>query len=588
MAKTKITKKSPIVKAKAPALKRGAAKPAAKAVPAPLRRPVARAVASTARSTSPRSALRAVAAPKPSQARPQPERIAAVAAELGLTPLDDFDRAVLRALAVDEDAWVTDPDGARARARFFAAAAGSTRPALLVSPSLATLARERVQLVRAGVPVALLELSAERVAPSELAKLGKPGPLVILATSDVLRAPEVERALELAGVERVAIDEAHLLSPEGHELRPSFASIVPLLTRLGKPKLHVLARSARAELRRNVCQRLGLPKPPLLEAPLLRAGVVIDTLPVRGERRNAALLGVLQNLARPGVVLCATPHDVDAAFAVVEGAGIAACRAHAGMPKAEREAALARFASCPGDLVLLTTSVHAPDSGLAHVGERAEDEPKMGFGAQPSRKDLRFVVHHQAPASLEQYAADVAWLARDGQGGVALLLFDSAQLSLNDVILDQQRLREKQVTALLRALDAAMRDAAAAKAKPVTVESLALQSGLSRRTTERLVLLLSDSGALRRTPDGVRMRVELPALIAAGETLAGQLEALRGGDRPRLSAVERLAEGSECRRRAFLRYFGAEAGDSCGLCVACQRSGQPRGRALSGHAARPR
>jgi ATP-dependent DNA helicase RecQ len=522
--------------------------------------------------------------------RPEPERVEAMAAKLGLEALDELDRAALRVLVAGEDAWVTDHDGARARARFFAAASCSNRPALLIGPSLATLARERVLLLRAGVPVTLLQLAGDRVAPAELAKLAKPGPLVVLVTSDLLRAPEVERALEGAGVAQVAIDGAHLLSPESHELRPSFASIAPLLTRLGKPKLHVLARRVPAEVRRQACEQLGLSKPTLLEASLLKEGVFIDTLPVRGERRNAALLSVLKNLTGPGVVLCATPHDVDAAFAIVDAAGIPACRAHSGMPKADSDAALARFSAGAQGSVLLTTSAHAPDSGLAHLGERAEDEPRAGFGTAAPRKDLRFVVHHQAPASLEQLASDVAWLSRDGQGGVALLLFDSAQLSWNDAVLEQQRLRGKHVALLLRALEGGARDAQAAKplatpAKPLTVESLALQSGLSRRTTERLVLLFVDSGVLRRTPEGIRILVDLATLASASEALAGQLENLRALDRPRLAAVERLAEGSECRNRAFSRYFGGEARDPCGQCVACQRSGRPRTRAPSEQAA---
>jgi ATP-dependent DNA helicase RecQ len=205
----------------------------------------------------------------------------------------------------------------------------------------------------------------------------------------------------------------------------------------------------------------------------------------------------------------------------------------------------------------------------------------VGFGQSAPRADLRFVVHHQAPASLEQYAAEVTWLGRDGQGGVALMLFDSAQLSLNDAILEQQRLREKQVSALLRALDTFLRNG---QAKPLTVEWLALNSGLSRRTSERLVLLLADSGVLRRTPDGVRALADGKALAQAGEALARDLERLREGDRARLTAVERLADSSECRRRAFLRSFAGESGPPCGICSTCQR-GKPRGRVPAEHVA---
>jgi ATP-dependent DNA helicase RecQ len=499
-----------------------------------------------------------------------------VAARLGLGAFNAVDRAALEALSKGESVWVSDPDSARARARFFVAAASNKRPALLIAPSPATLAREQALLQRAEVPVALLSLVGDRVAPAELAKLAKPGPLVILAASDALSAPDVERALQQANIQRVAVDSAHLLSAQGHELRPSFAAVRGLLARIGKPALHLLSSCARGELRRSIGQQFGIPAGAQVEVPLLAEGVALDALPVRAERRNGALLGALRELAGPGVVLCATPHDTDAAFAAVDAAGIPAFRVHAGMPKPDREAALSRFAASANG-VLLTTSAHAPDSGLPHLGERPEDEPKIGFGQSAPRADLRFVVHHQAPASLEQYACEVTWVGRDGQGGVALMLFDSAQLSLNDAILEQQRLREKQVLALLRALETFQRNGQVPQAKPLTVEWLALNSGLSRRTSERLVLLLADSGVLRRTPEGVRTVADGKVLSQAAEALARDLERLREGDRARLAAVERLADSSECRRRVFLRYFAGESGAPCGICSTCQR-GKPRGR----------
>ena len=109
-----------------------------------------------------------------------------VAARLGLGAFNAVDRAALEALSKGESVWVSDPDSARARARFFVAAASNKRPALLIAPSPATLAREQALLQRAEVPVALLSLVGDRVAPAELAKLAKPGPLVILAASDAL------------------------------------------------------------------------------------------------------------------------------------------------------------------------------------------------------------------------------------------------------------------------------------------------------------------------------------------------------------------------------------------------------------------
>ena len=97
---------------------------------------------------------------------------------------------------------------------------------------------------------------------------------------------------------------------------------------------------------------------------------------------------------------------------------------------------------------------------------------------------------------------------------------------------------------------------------------MALQTGLSRRTTDRLLSMLSEFGALTRAAGRV---VPGPAetVQAASETLGRRLEALREADAARLQAVERLVASPQCRRRLLENYFGLESAD-CGECASCR------------------
>jgi ATP-dependent DNA helicase RecQ len=237
------------------------------------------------------------------------------------------------------------------------------------------------------------------------------------------------------------------------------------------------------------------------------------------------------------------------------------------MPAADRQAALARFhAEGQPPLVLLTTSAVGPDSGLSGIGETSDSEARPGFGLGPTRRDLRFLIHYHAPASFEQYAREISWLAADGGDARAVTLCDSAARSLNDAIFEQQRVPGRQAREVGRVLCEAL-----ASARQPTLEWLALQSGLSRRTTERIVALLADAGAIRRAGKGIEARESVASLEQRCEELALRLDALRVADRTRLAAVERWADGRECRARAIAQYFGGEAGaaGACGLCAGC-------------------
>jgi ATP-dependent DNA helicase RecQ len=322
-----------------------------------------------------------------------------------------------------------------------------------------------------------------------------------------------------------------------------------------------LARPCRAEVRKRALRELGAESAFEVSAPLVREGVVVDAWPVRGERRSFALVKLLAELRAPGVVLCAAPHEVDAAFAVLSAAGVPCCRSHAGMPAPERTQALSRFlAQDQPALVLLTTSAVGPDSGLCGVGEAEDSEPRFGFGRAPTRSDLEFLLHYHAPASFEQYARELAWL---GGSARAVTLYDSAARSLNDAIFEQQRLLGRHVQAFARLLAEA-----GANARAPTLEWLALQSGFSRRTSERIVALLVDAGAVRRQGKVVEACGSVAELAKRCEELGARLDALRAADRARLGAVERWAEGRECRVRAFAQYFGGEL-KACGVCAGC-------------------
>jgi ATP-dependent DNA helicase RecQ len=435
-------------------------------------------------------------------------------------------------------------------------------PCFFISPSGASLRALETRAEELGVAVVRLAnvlSAAERT--RALARIAKGGPLLVLAGAAELRSRDLAQACSRVGIGLVIVDEAHVASTFGHELRPSVAEVAESLGRLGQPPLVALTRPISAAGRHDLIERLRLRSPEVFELPLVREQVALASHVARGEVRQARLVELLQQLSPPGVIFCALPHDVDAVYAALRAMRLEAHRHHSGLAPAERARELEAWSSPSRRAILVATSGFSSPSGVLGLGEE-EDPTLAGFGRFVQRRDVRFVVHYQAPASLDQYVREIALAGRDGGRADAVLLYESAHRSLNDALLAQQRFRPQHVLDLSRALEAAV------EGKPLTVEALALSSGQSRRTMERLTALLSDAGLIEKVANWVRPVASSAELGEACKRLAQRLDELRIQDARRLEAVTDYAEASTCRREALSAAFGL-AQSRCGRCSVC-------------------
>lgn len=511
--------------------------------------------------------------PAKAPAKSSPVPISRAVTAFDATAFEDFDQAAAAALRSCKRAWLSESNAERARDRFCEFAERSLRPALLIGPSLSALLRERARLMKLGFKAIVLDSQEGRIARAELEALRRGGALLVLATTDVLARAEVQAALARVEFGSVAIDAAELASAQGHEFRPGFARLPELITGFANAALFALSRPVRAEVRARARDALGLAHAALVDAPPVSPEIRLEARAVRGERRNATLLSLLPDLPERGVILCATPHDVDALCAVIGAEHGSVCRIHAAMPAADRARMLERFESGSGRALLVTTSALAPDAGFPGLGETAASEPRVGFGLDTAA-ELGFVLHHHAPASLEQYVREVASLR--SSGAVALMFYDSSHRSMNQAILEQQRLPAHKVEPFARALEASL-----AAGRPVKHEALALQTGISRRTSERLIALFADAGLVQRDGQGIALQKANNEREKRYVDLAGALASLAQSDSARLVAVERYAESGECKRRALAQYFGTALTANCGHCDGCRSRGHSEQKANS-------
>ena len=490
-------------------------------------------------------------------------KLEALAARLTRASLLDEQRVAIRAALEGHDSLVVIADDERAQTCYHLAAQLLAQPTVVISPVHAELKAQHRALSQLKIPVVCLLPEVAGPERSEgLARIARGGSLLVLLSPESLYAADVRQALAKSGIALFVAEEAHCASAASHEIRPSYAELGITLRAFDAPPVMAVTRVATRAVRRDIGECLGLNAPVTVQSLPVRANVQLVTKLARGEGRQASLVRLVERLELPGVVFCATPHDVDSVYGALRGAGIAAHRHHSAMTPGDRAAELASF-TLPGERsVMVALSAFAPGSGLPGIGEQTE--AATGFGRAPSKRDLRFVVHYQSPASIEQYLREIQRAGADGLPATCVLLHESSHRSLHEVMLAQLRFKATHLAELGRALETPTLEG-----RNVTLEALALGTGQSRRTTDRLTSLLADAGVVSRTGGWVRVLCTASELDEACRRLGAQLYALREQDARRLASVSAFAESTECKLSCLSQYLGEGPAEACGRCNAC-------------------
>ena len=431
----------------------------------------------------------------------------------------DEQRALQQALTGKATLLASSPR-ARDAAVFGAAAHLAQSPVLVASPRASELF-EQARAIPGLDVVALLTAQPEAERTQARKRLLRGGSLLVVVEPAHLLDAALRQAALKAPLALLGVAAAHACSEHAHELSPAYLSLAEAASAFGAPVLATCTRTHSAVVE-QAAAAIGAGKSGVV---FVRDGGPKQAAQVvRSAERRAALQSAIQAYGAPGIVLTATAQEADAVLADLVARGIAAVRAHAGMAPAEREAAIAAFASAREPLVLITQSPHANASGLAGCPEAS-----VGLGSAPPRADLKFLVHYQAPLSLEQHFEDSAWLP---DGASSLVLADSSDAALVQAILAQQRIKPAAIEAMAQALA----QPSAARSQP---ETLALRAGTSRRSAERVLFALAERNLIVRDSGQVARQAEPELLAAEGRLLSQRFAALRAADAGRAEAIAR-------------------------------------------------
>jgi ATP-dependent DNA helicase RecQ len=451
----------------------------------------------------------------------------------------------MEAVAAGRDAVVVMPTGSGKSAVYQVPALLLDGPTVVVSPLIA-LQRDQVAGLLArgdagGGAVQANSSNTEKQNERAFAELRAGEVEFLFLAPEQLAKDEVLEQVAAAGPSLFVVDEAHCISSWGHDFRPDYLRLHTAVERLGRPPVLALTATASPPVRAEIVERLRLQDPVEVVRGFDRPNLHLEVQAFRDDeqKREAVVLRALGE-AKPGIVYTATRKSAEQLAEALGEYGIDAAAYHAGMRASLRDEVQTRFMAGELDVVVATTA----------------------FGMGIDKADVRFVLHAEAPDSLDSWYQEVGRAGRDGQPAQAVLFYRPEDLGLRKFFAsgtpDENALRK--VAALVTHADG-----------PVGPSELAEEADLSNTRLAGLVNLLEQAGAVEVRSDGaIDTGEEEVAPAEAAEAAVEVAEAHRKVEQSRVEMVRGFAETIGCRRQFVLGYFGEVLDEPCGNCDTCE------------------
>ncbi len=461
----------------------------------------------------------------------------------GFPEFRDGQERVLRELA-EHDVLAVMPTGSGKSMCYVlpALAAGRT---LVVSPLIALMQDQVESLTAAGVPAGFINSSLDRDAQNRNYRGFVDGSLKLLYVAPERFANDrFVAGLCEAGVNLLAVDEAHCMSEWGHDFRPDYLVLGAVRERLGSPRTLALTATAEPGVQRDIARLLGIDAPPVVtsvDRPNLKLAVVRIGSPTQG--RQWLLRYLKERAGEPGIVYVRTRKAVEDTASMLREAGIDAAGYHAGMPAAERTQTQRAFTLDEISVIVATNA----------------------FGLGVDKPDIRFVVHLNMPGRIESYYQEAGRAGRDGDPAECTLLYDPRDETAQYHFIARSHPDEERLRAIWRQLvdDSEQSDGAPIRRNGSTADEEGYATGIAAL---RDAGLIDASGRL--TSDDPDAPID-----------TGPVRAHRRYAEDRLARMVDYAESGRCRHLLILDYFGEPAAERCEACDNCLGEASPAGDA---------
>ena len=345
----------------------------------------------------------------------------------GFSQFKGLQEKVIRSLLNKENTFVIMPTGGGKSLCYQLPALILDGTAIVVSPLIA-LMKNQVDAIRSlssdnGV-AHVLNSSLTKTEIAQVKKDITSGVTKLLYVApESLTKEEYVQFLQQVPLSFVAIDEAHCISEWGHDFRPEYRNLRHIIKQLGQVPVIGLTATATPKVQEDILKNLDMSDAVTYKASFNRPNLFYEVRTKTKNIESDIIRFIRQHKGKSGIIYCLSRKKVESIAEVLQVNGISAVPYHAGLDAKTRAKHQDMFLMEDVDVVVAT----------------------IAFGMGIDKPDVRYVIHHDIPKSLESYYQETGRAGRDGGEGHCLAYYSYKDVEKLEKFLSGKPVAEQEI-----------------------------------------------------------------------------------------------------------------------------------------------